>query len=578
MFVLLDDSLNLDQKNSFLYRNPIREIRATSSKEVSAAFSQIEEALAQGHYVVGYFCYELGKVFQGMESSDQELLRFFVFESEQVLCSNDVLKTLEENSSVEEELMVSGPRPSIDDQNYERVIRAIKKEIAQGNTYQVNYTFPCSLDYRGSEVQVYELLKKQQKVSYGALLSLEDKSVFCYSPELFMEKKGRQLRCRPMKGTWSKSASSANIEPDDKNKAENIMIVDLLRSDMGKISIPGSVQVSSLFEMEEYETLYQMTSTIESSLKDSLSIKDIFEAMFPCGSITGAPKKETMRVIDYVETEPRGIYTGAIGVFRPNGDFTFNVPIRTLIGDKQGRAQLQVGSGIIYEAEAASEYKECLDKFQFVGKSNSHFSLLETLRLEGGEYLHLTDHLMRLQDSCSYFGFSFSKEDVMTELEKTKDYLGSWKVRISLKRCGSLQIEKSPLDLEQKEWTCTLAKERIDSKNPLRRHKTSLRGLYERELQRAQSRGANEAVFLNEFGHIAEACNSAILFRHKGEWFSPATECGALPSVGLKTFCKEQPVSFGHYSLEEWLKADEHYLMNSLRGLRKVVLDDSFCR
>ncbi len=309
---------------------------------------------------------------------------------------------------------------------YSDAVSRIRDLIARGDTYQVNYTFPLLSHFNGDPSAWYDTLCTAQGAEYCAYLDLGRYKVLCISPELFFERSGDSIKTKPMKGTinrgrWAQEDEerARQLAESAKDRAENVMIVDLLRNDLGKISVPGSVTVSKLFEVERYETLWQMTSTVESTLRSDVGLADVMAALFPCGSITGAPKIRTMEIIRELEPFPRGIYTGTIGFIRPGGDCVFNVAIRTVVLDSDtGAATFGVGGGITIDSTAEREYDECLLKSSFLTAPIPRFRLLESILLEGGEFFLLSRHLDRLRASAKYFNFHFPEEQVLCELER----------------------------------------------------------------------------------------------------------------------------------------------------------------
>src|SRR5215204_5789100 len=327
------------------------------------------------------------------------------------------------------------PRVSRDE--YDRAVARVKELIAAGHTYQVNYSFPLTSTFNGDPYDWYRNLCVAQGAQYSAYVDLGRYKVLCLSPELFFERRGNHVITRPMKGTVARGRWPAEdrrlaqwLKASVKDRAENVMIVDLLRNDLGKVSIPGSVHVSSLFELERFETVWQMTSTVESTLKDDTSLVDLMSALFPCGSITGAPKIRTTQIIRELERFPRGAYTGAIGFLKPGGDCVFNVAIRTVVVDSQtGVATFGVGGGITIDSTAEREYDECLVKSRFLHQSPASFQLFESMLLEDGEYFLLSPHLERLKDSADFFGFVFREVEIKARLKRVAAENGSGSVK-----------------------------------------------------------------------------------------------------------------------------------------------------
>jgi len=364
------------------------------------------------------------------------------------------------------------PRVSRDE--YEAAVARIHDHIAAGDTYQVNYSFPLTSSFSGDPYAWYRNLCLAQGAPYSVYLDLGRFKILSLSPELFFERRGNHVVTRPMKGTIARGrwlqedlAFAKSLQQSTKDRAENVMIVDLLRNDLGKVSVPGSVRVSSLFDVERFETVWQMTSTVESTLRDGTSLVELMTALFPCGSVTGAPKIRTMQIIRELERFPRGAYTGAIGFLRPGGDCIFNVAIRTVVVDTETNvATFGVGGGVVIDSTAEGEYEECLVKSRFLHADPVEFQLFESILLEDGEYFLLARHVQRLRDSAEYFGFSFCETRISAELARISadKPLGSWKVRLMLWKDGRVETDTSsvqPVGI----WRVELATEPVDSSN-----------------------------------------------------------------------------------------------------------------
>jgi para-aminobenzoate synthetase/4-amino-4-deoxychorismate lyase len=353
------------------------------------------------------------------------------------------------------------------------------------------------------------------------------------------------------------------------------MIVDLLRNDLGRISLPGSVEVTNLFSVERYPTLWQMTSTVQSQLKPNTSLVDVMSALFPCGSITGAPKISTMGIIRDLERFPRQIYTGTIGLIAPGGDCTFNVAIRTvLLNSKTGEATFGVGGGITYGSTADSEYDECLLKSSFLTTPPAHFELFESILLESGEYFLLDKHLARLEASAVYFDFSFNQPLVLERLNELREAFatGSWKVRLLLMRTGevtveTLRIENEPISLTR----VGLADESADSNDFSRYHKlTTNVAHYQRPL--ATHPDWDDVILWNERGEITESSVANIVVRRGEQLITPRLECGLLPGTFREALLERGEISEAVVTIDELRSVDEFFLINSVRKWRKAKL------
>jgi para-aminobenzoate synthetase/4-amino-4-deoxychorismate lyase len=421
-------------------------------------------------------------------------------------------------------------------------------------------------------------------VAYGALVNLAGRSILSFSPELFFRVRDREIATRPMKGTWPRGLDVAEdalaalaLHHDEKNRSEHIMIVDLLRNDLGRICSTGSIRVDDLFSIERYTTLLQMTSTISGTLRADAGWHEIFRSIFPSGSITGAPKISTMRIIRDLENTPRGIYTGAIGFIAPSGDATFNVAIRTLVLD-DGAVTMGVGGGIVYDSDPAAEFAECQLKAAFLTRSQPSFELIETLLWRDGFTL-LPLHLDRLRLSCDYFDRAYDSAEIESRLHAlaaTFAPLSRHRVRLTLDPRGQIALTHSPLAANAPGTdTCrvTLAAERSLSSDVFLRHKTTHRPLYDRLFAAAQQAGFDEVLFLNEHDELTEGAISNLFVRIEGRLCTPPLASGVLPGVFRRHLLEAVPRAEERIlTLADLRAADEIYLCNSVRGLRKAVV------
>jgi para-aminobenzoate synthetase/4-amino-4-deoxychorismate lyase len=370
-------------------------------------------------------------------------------------------------------------------------------------------------------------------VEFGALLHFPESKIISLSPELFIKKGGDTLTSKPMKGTAKRGKNKQEddeivsfLKQDSKTLSENVMIVDLIRNDFGRVCETGSVHVNNLFQVQTFKTLHQMISTVKGTLKKNLNFSDLLHALFPCGSITGAPKIRTMEIINELEKEPRGIYTGAIGYLKPDGDFYFNVPIRTIVISEYKQCEMGIGSGIIYESDANDEYAECLLKAEFLTNINQGFYLIESFKYNASQqfFYHLDQHLSRLNNSSNYFGFKFNKEGIEKKLSEIKNTLkiGSYKIRLISFHDGSLKITHSKISNDDNSpKTILISKHRINCASVFQYHKTSRRDLYDQEFDLANKLGFYDVVFLNKRDEIAEASRHNIFIRQGNKFFTP---------------------------------------------------------
>ncbi|MFH1245840.1 MAG: aminodeoxychorismate synthase component I, partial [Candidatus Omnitrophota bacterium] len=538
-FVLLE-SARCDQENrrSYLFLRPRKIIWTSRPAQVGGCLTELDNALRAGCYTAGFFSYEAGAAFEERLSSKQDndfpLLWFGVYQEPVIF---DHVKGCFSKSHFppakrggagnykKKNYALEDIKPNVSPAEYKNKISAVKRLIARGLTYQVNYTFKLKFAFSGSPFSLYLDLREKQSVAYSALIKMGGVYALSFSPELFFRKNGADIIARPMKGT---SARGRNIREDarmaeelkncPKNRSENLMIVDLLRNDLGRISAVGSVRVPCLFNVEKYPTLFQLTSDISGSLVSAEAAFDIFRQIFPSGSVTGAPKIKTMEIISRLEKERRGIYTGSIGFFSPRKTGVFNVAIRTvLINKQQGKGEMGVGSGIVYDSSAPAEYAECCLKANFLTNQIQRFQLIETMLWQPEKgFLFLTEHLKRLRDSACYFDFDFNLKQCREALKKLGKRLPcrAHKARLLLSKKGEADLEAVLLPpTRHKKPGIVFSREKVDSEDVFLYHKTTNRKLYDAEYRRARSRGFYDVIFSNEKGEITEGAISNIVIK-----------------------------------------------------------------
>ena len=585
-FALLENTRDPDAP-ARRYTSPVGEIIAYSQEKVLPALAELEVARAKGLHACGYLAYEAGYVLQGLPlpkfsepHPHSPLLHFQLFENCELLSAAQAaswLTTLagDKASAIHEVELAE------DEANYTHKIAQIRGLIRDGETYQVNYTLPCRFRYAGNAAALYLALRQTQRVAYSAFLNFPEAQVLSISPELFIERRGNTLTTRPMKGTAGRGANAAedqeiaeHLRSDPKSRAENLMIVDLLRNDLGRVAQTGSVQVPALFEVEAYETLQQMTSTVTATLDDHTALPEILKALFPCGSITGAPKHRTMQIIAELEQEARGIYTGAIGYLEPGGDFCFSVPIRTVVSEAEGRGLMGVGSGIVYDSDADAEYEEVRLKTRFLHEVNRELGLIESMHLAvDGSIRHRELHMARLRQAAQAFGFYLPERAIKEELDaysKHRPQSEARRLRLQLNHDGTFSLADFAIPVVPERPLVVISAQRIESSSILRRHKTTQRNLYETEYARAVEEGAYEAIFLNEHGRIAEAARHNVFIRKNGKLLTPPISEGALPGIlrqSMQAELTEQPLT-----LDDLKTADAIYIGNAVRGLTQVFL------
>ncbi|GGG76440.1 aminodeoxychorismate synthase component I [Edaphobacter dinghuensis] len=584
-------------KRSLLFLDPVQTITARTLEEIPELFRRIEQALAEGFYATGYLSYECGyhfERFKGIALTEQSLpLAWFgiyrkpvIFDHETGRFDGDLPLSLSSETTKAPANFADSVTLAISEEDYTGKIERIKECIAAGETYQVNFTDKVSVRSEIGADAAFATLLQQQPVAYSAFLNVAGHQILSLSPELFFKIEEGKIITRPMKGTMPRGLDAAEdvqaairLQNDEKNRCEHVMIVDLLRNDIGRICEMGSVQVDDIFSVETYQTLLQMTSTVSGRLREGLTYYDIFKGVFPSGSITGAPKIRTMEIIHELEAAPRGIYTGSIGYMAPDGSATFNVAIRTL-DLYEGKAQMGVGGGIVADSDPKDEYRECLLKAEFLVRARHEFQLIETM-LWNGEFRLLGMHLDRMESSATYFGFAFDRAAIKAQLiaEASLFEPGElYRVRSLLAESGDLTITyaKHTANIAWQTGRIHLSSERTSSTDVFLRHKTTQRKLYETEYAKCRNDGFDEVIFLNEKGEITEGAISNIFISRAGRLLTPPLSSGVLPGVFRRHILETDPGAKERIlTLEDLESADAIYLCNSLRGMREVRLSSA---
>jgi para-aminobenzoate synthetase / 4-amino-4-deoxychorismate lyase len=600
VFALLDDASMQGNGASRLYRRHAGTLSCLDGAGWPDLLGQMQDALARGLYAVPLLTYELGAQLQGVpaRTADFLLAQVLLFEQCERLSREEVEAWLATRDADQQPAGVAGIEASVDEQEFTRAIDRIRAYIEAGDTYQVNYTYRLRFDTYGRVLALYRRLRARQPVPFGALVALPGGgAVLSFSPELFVRHAGGALMAKPMKGTAPASGDTAldaararELGADTKNRAENLMIVDLLRNDLGRIAATGSVQASALFDVQRFGRVLQMTSTVEARLREDATLEDIFAALYPCGSITGAPKRRTMEIIHELETAPRGIYTGAIGWFDPPqagqaiGDFCLSVPIRTLalqpVANGVRRGELGVGAGIVYDSDAAAEFAECGLKAGFLTGLANEFEIFTTIRASWDDGpRHLDEHLARLAKSCAYFGFPFdplAARAAVHEANLGLEHGQVQRLRLAVDQQGQLKLQTAVLGPPPSEPVALLlAPMPTRSDDVFLRHKTSIRSRYDAAWRAAEARGAFDTLFFNERGELTEGGRSSVFVRIDGNWYTPPLSCGVLPGImrGVLLASPAWKASERTITRQMLERADDLVVCNALRGPLRAWLD-----
>lgn len=556
------------------FRQPVKIIEAFRVDEVLPYLQAVEREVEEsGLYAAGFLTYEAAPAFDPVmrvrqPPADLPLLWFALYRPA------DVTREELARPASPPAYSLSDWRPTVSRQTHNQAIGHIKEQIAQGYTYQVNYTFRLRADFQGDPWGLFLDLAEAQRCDHAAYINAGRFAVCSASPELFFSLEGERLTSRPMKGTAARGRTLAEDEGQAewlfhsaKNRAENVMIVDMIRNDMGRAAQIGTVRVPQLFAVERYPTVWQMTSTVTAQTERPLS--EIMRALFPCASITGAPKVSAMGIIAGLEESPRGLYTGAVGYIAPRRQAHFNVAIRTVVIDQEsGAAEYGVGGGIVWDSDAAEEYEECQIKARVLTAQPPDFSLLETMLWQPAEGYFLLDyHLERLARSAQYFAIELDAARVKQHLiDITHDLAPeAHKVRLLVAQDGRFTAEATPWDNAgpRRTWRVRLSPEAVDSGNPFLYHKTTNRTIY--ETARRACPDCDDVILWNEKGEATEATIANIVFELGGERVTPPVSSGLLPGVFRQWLLDEGVIRERPISLKEAVQCRRFYLINSVR-------------
>jgi para-aminobenzoate synthetase/4-amino-4-deoxychorismate lyase len=580
---LLDDGLSSDG-GAWLLQRPETAIACDDPGEVAAALAAIEEGVAAGRFAAGFLAYELGYALEPRlrpllpPRRRLPLLRFQLFAGAERLAPEGVRAWLADRAAGGYE---AGPlRPQWDATRYGRAFDRVREGIAAGDVYQINLTFPLRFTFRGNAVAFYRELRRRQHVGHGAFVRTGGLTLLSLSPELFLKIEGGRLTVRPMKGTAGRGRSPAEdadlamaLAQDEKSRAENLMIVDLVRNDLSRLAAPGGVRVTDLFTVETFRSLHQLTSGVSAEVGPRPPLAALLPALFPCGSVTGAPKIRAMEIIRELEAGPRGLYTGAIGMLTPDGRGFFNVAIRTLLIDAAGEAEMGVGSGVVFDSDAEREYAECLMKARFVSERDPPFALIETLKWQRRQgYVLLDRHLDRLTASAAYFAIPCCRDVARARLAAAAETFtdDGCRVRLRLDEEGEIAIEGEPLKPLPSVLHYALSPRPMPSTEPFRYHKTTRREAYEAERARLAARtGCHEVLFVNERGELTEGSWTNLFVQRGGRLLTPPVASGLLDGTLRRELLATRPGEVKEALLypADLARADAVFLGNSVRGL-----------
>ena len=552
--------------------------------EVLPILNRVETAVEKdGVYAAGFISYEAAPAFDPalvVRWDDSfPLVWFGLF---------DQPKVMEDLPFVDESINLPvNWQPSINRDVYDQAFRQIKDYIALGRTYQVNYTLRLRASFFDDPWKLFLYLARSQPTDYAAYVDTGRFALCSASPELFFRLEGDLLTCRPMKGTARRGRTLEEdytqadlLHQSVKDRAENVMILDMVRNDLGRVADFGSVQVQELFQVERYPTVWQMTSTVQARSRASLS--EIFKAIFPCASITGAPKASTMNIIASLETTPRRAYTGGIGFVGPDRQARFNVAIRTVIVDQETKqAEYGTGGGILWDSTSAGEYDESLLKARLIYEKRPEFSLLETMLWEPENgYVLLNEHLQRILNSAQYFEFPLNYNLLQAELGRLDGQLrakigqstSSHRVRLVVSRSGAVELQVNEMGVSGRNAPVLLgiARTAVDSNNPFLYHKTTHRQVYQQALEGCPD--CDDVLLWNERQEVTETCIANLVYRLEQRLYTPPIASGLLPGTFREQLLQQGKVDERVLKLSELGSCEGLYVVNSVRRWREAVL------
>ena len=561
-----------DLGERYIFTQPIKELKTRNLAEVADLLAQVENYQEQGYYVVGYVSYEAAPAFEEKLAVHRapllgEYLLYFTV--------HDRVETSPIPLTYEEVDLPSKWREQTSAEDYEKAISQIHHHLRQGDTYQVNYTVQLKQDLSVNPFAIYNRMVVEQEAGYNAYVEHDEMAVISMSPELFFEQIDRELTTRPMKGTTQRGLTDQEdleqaswLEQDPKNRSENMMIVDLLRNDMNRISEVGSEHVERLCQVEQYSTVWQMTSTIKSQLRPDVDLVTIFRSLFPCGSITGAPKIATMEIIKNLEPQPRGVYCGTIGILLPNGRRIFNVAIRT-IQLHQGKAIYGVGGGITWDSTWESEYREVHQKAAVLYRKQARFQLITTGKISQKNLLFEEQHLERLTKASRYFSYPFDPKKLIQKIEKECQACDShqdYRMRISLSKSGEMELSLQILTpLSPSFCKAKLCQQEADLNQAFTYFKTTHRPHL--------TLGKQEIIYHNVAGELLETSIGNLVLKIAGKLYTPPINLGILPGIYRQHLLETGQVKEKIMTLADLNQAEAVYGCNAVRGLYELTLE-----
>ena len=558
----------------YTFIQPIKELKTRDLAEVTDLLAQVENYQEKGYYVVGYVSYEAAPAFEKKLSVHKapllgEYLLYFT-----------VHDSVEKSSiplTYEEVYLPSNWQEVASAEDYEKAIAQIHHHLRQGDTYQVNYTVQLKQELSANPLAIYNRMVVEQEAGYNAYVEHDDMAVISMSPELFFEQNDRELTTRPMKGTTKRGLNddddlkeAAWLEQDPKNRSENMMIVDLLRNDMNRLSEVGSEHVERLCQVEQYSTVWQMTSTIKSQLRPDIDLVEIFRSLFPCGSITGAPKIATMEIIKDLEPQSRGVYCGTVGLLLPNGRRIFNVAIRTIQLHRE-QAIYGVGGGITWDSTWESEYREVHQKAAVLYRKQARFQLITTGKISQKNLLFEEQHIERLRKASRYFAYPFDPEILRQKIEEecqACDLHQDYRLRISLSKSGEIEVDRQILTpLSPSFCQAQLCLQEANLQQAFTYFKTTHRPHL--------SLGEQEKIYHNTRGELLETSIGNLVLKIAGKLYTPPIRLGILPGIYRQHLLETGQLEEKVLTLADLAQAEAIYGCNAVRGLYELSMKEN---
>lgn len=572
------------ETKSYLFTIPKEIIKIYGINDYEPLLKKVDKIISKGLMGYALIKYEAGYLFEN------KLHRFLTHPSELaqfVFFSKDNFEEIDSsklNLAFDDDFSIKNFKLNTTQNEFFNSIKEIKNHIAEGDTYQVNYTVKGKFNFEGSLTSFFKSLIFNQSANYIALINTNDEIIISVSPELFFDTNFKHIETKPMKGTIRRGINFQNdlmlrseLENSEKDRAENLMIVDMLRNDLGKISKYNSVSAEDLFKIEKYESLFQMISKVESTLNKKIALSDVLQNLFPCGSVTGAPKVRTMEIINEIEKENRGYYTGSIGLINKKRT-VFNVAIRTItINKKSYEGSIGLGSGIVWDSTPQAEYDEVLLKSNFLLKPTPNFEIFETAKIENNQVLFLDEHLDRMRLAAEFFLFNYDESKIVKRIKRILNASKgkSKRLKIILNKTGLIKIEIGDIPKKVSKVKVIVSLNTVNSTNVFQYFKTTQRKLYDKETKEYSRKGFFDVIYLNEKSEVTEGAITNIFIKKEDVIITPPISSGLLNGVYRKYFLrKNADIKERKIFLSDLIYADQIILTNSLRG--EVIVDELF--